>query len=231
MSDPFRFLTAVGQALATATLYKPGHPARERSVDAAFEALSRLLEEDPKPRFSFLEGDVVYGPLVLRQLKDWEWGERLARVQVQRMEFEAPVPREEFGEFLLDLCQRLAAQAVDTAEIRQMREGSIRYGPIVVKAGEEAAQLSHSAATATISYALDEEVETITWLHEQVQQTDSLPLLEAEAVVRSLAVAMHSQGQNPNGLQVTASIAGFGACLPTLCKFYARGCTFELFSP
>jgi HD-GYP domain-containing protein (c-di-GMP phosphodiesterase class II) len=195
MSDPFRFLTAVGQALATATLYKPGHPARERSVDSAYEALNRLLEEDPKPRFSFLEGDVVYGPQVLRQLKDWEWGERLAKVQVQRMEFVSPVPREEFGEFLLDLCQRLAQQAVDTAEVRQMREGSIRYGPITVKTGEEAAQLSHGAATATISYALDEEVETINWLHEQVQQTDSLPLLEAEAVVRSLAVAMHSQGQ------------------------------------
>ncbi len=195
MSDAFRFLTAVGQALATATLYTPGHPARERSVDTAFDALNRLLEQDPRPRFNFLEGDVVYGPEVLRQLKDWEWGERLAKVQVQRMEFEAPVPREEFADFLLDLCQRLAQQQVDTAEIRQMREGKIRYGPIQVRAGEEAALLSQGAATATISYALDEEVETINWLHEQVQQTDSLPLLEAEAVVRSLAVAMHSQGQ------------------------------------
>jgi HD-GYP domain-containing protein (c-di-GMP phosphodiesterase class II) len=195
MSDPFRFLTAMGQALATATLYTPGHPARERSVDQAFEALNRLLETDPRPRFSLLDGDVVYGPQVIRQLKDWEWGDRLAKVQVQRMEFQSPVPREEFGEFLLDLCQRLAQQAIDTAEVRQMREGSIKYGPIVVKSGEEASQLSSGAATATISYALDEEIETINWLHEQVQTTDSLPLLEAEAVVRSLAVAMHSQGQ------------------------------------
>lgn len=195
MSDPFRFLTAIGQALATATLYTPGHPARERSVDQAYEALNRLLEEDPKPSFSFLDGDVVYGPQVLRQLKDWDWGQRLSKVMVQRMEFESPVPRDEFGEFLLDLCQRLAQQAIDTAEVRQMREGSIRYGPIVVLTGEEASQLSSGAATATINYALDEEIETINWLHEQVQQTDSLPLLEAEAVVRSLAVAMHSQGQ------------------------------------
>lgn len=195
MSDPFRFLTAVGQALATATLYQPGHPARERSVDAAFEALSRLLEENPKPRFNFLDGDVVYGPEVLRNLKDWEWGTRLSKVQIQRLEFEAPVLREEFGEFLLDLCQRLAQQTPDTAEIRQMRESSIRYGPIMVKTGEEAALLSGGATTAGINYALDEEIETINWLHEQVQTTDSLPLLEAESVVRSLAVAMHSQGQ------------------------------------
>jgi HD-GYP domain-containing protein (c-di-GMP phosphodiesterase class II) len=195
MSDPFRFLTAMGQALATATLYTPGHPARERSVDQAFEALNRLLETDPRPRFSLLDGDVVYGPQVIRQLKDWEWGDRLAKVQVQRMEFQSPVPREEFGEFLLDLCQRLAQQAFDTAEVRQMREGSIKYGPIMVKTGAEASQLSSGATTATIGYALDEEIETINWLHEQVQTTDSLPLLEAEAVVRSLAVAMHSQGQ------------------------------------
>ncbi|MEO8030645.1 MAG: HD domain-containing phosphohydrolase [Gemmatimonadota bacterium] len=195
MSDPFRFLTAVGQALATATLYRPGHPARERSVDAAYEALTRLLEDEPKPRFNFLDGDVVYGPQVLRQLKDWEWGLRLSKVQIQRLEFESPVPRDEFGEFMLDLCQRLAGQVSDTAELRQMRESSIRYGPIIVKQGEEAALLSGGAAIAGINYALDEEIETINWLHQQVQTTDSLPLLEAETVVRSLAVAMHSQGQ------------------------------------
>ncbi len=195
MSDPFRFLTAVGQALATATLYRPGHPARERSVDAAYQALTRLLEDEPKPRFNFLDGDVVYGPQVLRQLKDWEWGLRLSKVQIQRVEFESPVPRDEFGEFLLDLCQRLAGQASDTAELRQMRESNIRYGPIIVKQGEEAALLSGGAAIAGINYTLDEEIETINWLHQQVQTTDSLPLLEAETVVRSLAVAMHSQGQ------------------------------------
>jgi HD-GYP domain-containing protein (c-di-GMP phosphodiesterase class II) len=195
MSDPFRFLTALGQALATATLYNPGHPARERSVDQAYEALNRLLEEDPKPRFNFLEGDVVYGPQVLRQLKDWEWGSRLAKVQIQRIEFESPVEREEFGEFLLDLCQRLAQQTPDTAEIRQIRESNIRYGPIMVRTGEEAALLSGGVTTAGINYALDEEIETINWLHEQVKTTDSLPLLEAESVVRSLAVAMHTQGR------------------------------------
>jgi len=194
MSDPFRFLTALGQALATATLYNPGHPARERSVDQAYDALNRLLEEDPKPRFNFLDGDVVYGPQVLRQLKDWEWGTRLSKVQIQRIEFESPILREEFGDFLLDLCQRLAQQTPDTADIRQMRESNIRYGPITVRTGEEAALLSGGVTTAGINYALDEEIETINWLHEQVQTTDSLPLLEAESVVRSLAVAMHTQG-------------------------------------
>jgi HD-GYP domain-containing protein (c-di-GMP phosphodiesterase class II) len=195
MSDPIRFLTALGQAFATATLYSPGHPARDRAEDQAWEALNRLLEEEPRPRFTFVDGEVVYGLQVLRQLHEWEWGDRLSKAQVQRLEFVPPVPREEFTEFLRDVFQRLNQQAIDTAEVRQLREGHIKYGPIVVRGSEGAALPAADFATATIAYTLDEEMETIKWLHEQVQQNSALPVLEAESVVRSLAVAMHSQGQ------------------------------------
>jgi putative nucleotidyltransferase with HDIG domain len=194
MSDPIRFLTALGQAFATATLYSTGHPARDRAEDQAWEALSRLLEEEPRPRFTFVDGEVVFGMQVMRQLHEWEWGGRLAKVQIQRLEFEPPVPREEFIEFLRDVFLRLNQQAVDTAEIRQLREGHIKYGPIVVR-GSEGMIPAADRATATIAYTLDAEVETIELLHEQVQQNAALPVLEAESVVRSLAVAMHSQGQ------------------------------------
>jgi len=195
MSDPIRFLTALGQAFATATLYSAGHPARDRAEDQAWEALSRLLEEEPRPRFTFVDGEVVFGLQVLRQLHEWEWGDRLSKVQIQRLEFEPPVPREEFTEFLRDVFQRLNQQAVDTAEVRQLREGHIKYGPIVVRGSEGALPAAADLATATIAYTLDAEVETIEWLHEQVQRNSELPVLEAESVVRSLAVAMHSQGQ------------------------------------
>jgi HD-GYP domain-containing protein (c-di-GMP phosphodiesterase class II) len=195
MSDPIRFLTALGQAFATSTLYSPGHPARDRAEEQAWDALSRLLEEEPRPRFTFVDGEVVFGQQVLRQLHEWEWGDRLSKVQVQRLEFEPPVPREEFTEFLREVFQRLNQQAVDTAEVRQLREGHIKYGPIVVRGSEGALLPAADLATATIAYTLEEEVETIEWLHEQVQQNAELPLLEAESVVRSLAVAMHSQGQ------------------------------------
>ncbi len=195
MSDPIRFLTALGQAFATATLYSAGHPARDRAEDQAWEALSRLLEEEPHPRFTFVDGEVVFGLQVLRQLHEWEWGDRLSKVQIQRLEFVPPVPREEFTEFLRDVFQRLNQQPVDTAELRQLREGHIKYGPIVVRGSEGALLPAADLATATIAYTLDAEVETIQWLHEQVQQHSELPVLEAESVVRSLAVAMHSQGQ------------------------------------
>jgi putative nucleotidyltransferase with HDIG domain len=45
--------------------------------------------------------------------------------------------------------------------------------------------------TATIALSLHEEAETIQWLHEETQGGSGLPLAEAEAVVRSLAAAMH----------------------------------------
>lgn len=195
MADPIRFLTALGQVFATATLYSVGHPARDRSEEQAWEALSRLLEEEPRARFTFVDGEVVFGLQVLRQLHEWEWGDRLSKVQIQRLEFDPPVPREEFTEFVRDVFQRLNQQAVDTAELRQLREGRIKYGPIVVRGSEGALLPAADLATATIAYTLDAEVETIEWLHAQVQQHSELPVLEAESVVRSLAVAMHSQGQ------------------------------------
>ncbi|HEV7442375.1 MAG TPA: HD domain-containing phosphohydrolase [Steroidobacteraceae bacterium] len=46
---------------------------------------------------------------------------------------------------------------------------------------------------ATISYSLGEEIESIQSMHEQVQARGRLPLAEAEAVVRSLSMAMHGE--------------------------------------
>src|SRR5438093_1389593 len=49
--------------------------------------------------------------------------------------------------------------------------------------------------TATISFSLGEEVDTVRWLQREVQANGAVPLAEAEAVVRSLAVAMHGGRQ------------------------------------
>jgi putative nucleotidyltransferase with HDIG domain len=51
------------------------------------------------------------------------------------------------------------------------------------------------SATATISYSLAEETDTLRWMHDEVKLTGLLPLAEADAVVRSLSVAMHSGRQ------------------------------------
>ena len=86
-ADAAKFLNSFAQALATMALYTDRHPARTRVVDNAFEQLKRLQETNPTPQFSFLGLDVIYGQIALREMKDWDWGLRLANAGVQRRVF------------------------------------------------------------------------------------------------------------------------------------------------
>jgi putative nucleotidyltransferase with HDIG domain len=192
MSEPARFLGAFAQALATMSLYSEGHPARERQVDLAFDTLQVLLETDPRPRFSFLGHDVVYGELAMRELGDWPWGMRLANAGVQRLEFQHGTSREEFELFLEEVLARLTLQAVDSATRNPERRSSIRFGAIGVKGSDEQVRPAEAPLpTATVRFSLDAEAEAVRWLHEEVQVRGELQMLEAESVVRSLSVAMH----------------------------------------
>ena len=69
-------------------LYGEGHPAREKAIDGAFEHLESLQRHDPYARFSFLGAEVIYGERGLRELREWEWGGRLAAAGIQRIEFQ-----------------------------------------------------------------------------------------------------------------------------------------------
>ena len=194
MSEPARFLTAFAQAMSTMGLYRNGHPARERAVDGAYEQLIVLQQRNPRPQFSFLGEEVVYGQVSVRELKDWDWAGRLANAGVQRLEFEPDVTREEFEEFLEEVQARLTLSFIDTTESRPGRRASIRFGAVGIK-GETQSLREEVLPTATINYTLGEEAETIRWLHNEVGSHNELPLIEAEAVVRSLSVAMHGDSQ------------------------------------
>jgi len=193
MSEPVRFLTAFAQSLATMSLYGDGHPARERTIDGGYEALQRLLETDPRPRFSFLGEDVIYGERALRELGDWGWGQRLANAGVQRLEFERATSREEFEGFLGDVLARLTLQAVDSAGRSPERRSSIKFGAIGVRGTDDQVHAVESSPmpTASVRFSLNEEAATIRWLHEEVQVRSELPLDDAENVVKSLSMAMH----------------------------------------
>jgi len=110
------------------------------------------------------------------------------------------VMREEYEEFLDMVLSRVAAAAVDTSQpvdtslARPERRSSIRFGTIGVR-GIGTAQRVDQPVTATIGYNLQEEADAVRWMHQEVQDTAMLPLMEAEAVVRSLSVAMHSDSQ------------------------------------
>jgi putative nucleotidyltransferase with HDIG domain len=192
MSDPARFLNAFAQALAAMALYRDGHPARERAVDVAYQQIHDLQSDTAHPLFTFLGDEVVFGQHPLRELKAWDWGKRLAEAGIQRLEFEDQVSREDFEGFLDEVLARLTLSAIST-EARQMRRSSIRFGAVGLKGETETA--SAPLPTATIAFSFTEEVETLRWLQREVQAKGAVPLTEAEAVVRSLAVAMHSGRQ------------------------------------
>ncbi|MBI3790072.1 MAG: HD-GYP domain-containing protein [Gemmatimonadetes bacterium] len=196
MTPAALFLTNFAQALSTMVLYRDGHPARERSTDKAYARLRDLQAKDPRPLFSFLGTEVVYGNVSIRELSDWDWGTRLANAGIQRLEFDADVSREDFEVFLSEVLARLTMQAIDTSGVRTERRTSIKFGAIGVR-GEQGTLKPESQMlpTATIAYTLGEEAETIRWMHEEVMTRGELPLMEAETVVRSLSMAMHGDNQ------------------------------------
>lgn len=194
MSDPVKFLTSLGQALSATNLYRPGHPARERALDQAWSQLESLQKIDPEPNFSFLEDEVLYRQNALRDFKAWDWAKRLTKAGVQRVEFEKTVTREDLGDFLGEIQRRVVGQDIDTSDLRPERRMTIRYGLVSLK-GTSADVAVEIAESSSVPYTLDDEIEAVTWLHNEVQDTDSLPLAEANAVVRSLSMAMHSQSR------------------------------------
>lgn len=195
MSSPVKFLTSLGQVMATMALYDRGHPARERALDDSYSELQDVLSGNERLRFSFIGGDVVFERRVLRELKEWDWATRLAAMGIERLEIEATVTRDDYEGFLRDTFQRSRGEVLDTAEVRHLRATGIRYGTLALDTGESLESAKATLATATIAYSLRDDVETIQWMHTHVEQTGELPLLEAETVVRSLAIAMHSQAE------------------------------------
>ncbi len=194
MSDPIRFLTAMGQALSATGLYRAGHPARERAVDQAWEHLDALQRLDPAPSFSFLGDEVLYRQQALRDFKAWDWARRLAKAGVQRVEFEREVSRDELADFLNEVHKKVTTGEEDTSEARQLRRPSIRFGAVSLR-GASADVVVETAESTTVPYTLDDEIETVGWIHAEVQETETLPLAEANAVVRSLSLAMHGQSR------------------------------------
>lgn len=192
MPGPVAFLQAFAHALAALSLYPEKHVSRERALDGVYGRLCDVLESDPNPAFSFLGDEVVYGNQPLRDLRDWEWSSRLAGIGVQRLQFDETTSREELEDFLVEILARLTLRAIDTAEARPTRPSGIRFGSLGIRGHEDAAG---ETPTATISFSLQEEADTIRWLHDELSSGRPLPLAEAEAVVRALSVAMQGEQQ------------------------------------
>ena len=196
MSDPVEFLNAFAQTIAAMRLYPDGHPRREQAVDGSFGSLQSLCRDDPAPRFSFLGDGVVYGTRVLRELAEWDWSARLAAVGMQRVEFPREPSRADYQHFLEQTLHRLSGAPTDTALARPA-PAPIRFGALGVRGmdgSEPPADGGTPLPTATMRYSLAAEAEAVQWVHAEVSAGAQLPLVEAEAVVRSLLAAMHGAG-------------------------------------
>jgi len=187
MADPAGFLFSLAQALSVMALYPAGHPSRERAIDMAYQHAESLASGERRP-FTFLEDDVVYGHDRLRDLKGWDWASKLVGVGIQRLEFERAVTRDEFDEFLQEVFLRLNPAPADTSERRQMRSLGIRFGSVGLQ-GQTAAPPPET----TLDVTLGDEAETFRWLQGEIRDQGVVPLMEAEAVVRSLSVAMQAE--------------------------------------
>ena len=194
MSAPVEFLLSLTRTLATMSLYGESHPRRQGAVEQSFERLMALLGENPRPQFSFLVDEVVYGKRAIRELQDWEWSRRLAEAGLQRLEIESGVTLEEYAGFLEQAGDLLTGAASRSTSVRQELRTHIRYGAVGLQGDVQGAE-HKPLETATLAYALDEEADAVRWIHQEMGEAGSLPLLEAEAVVRSLSVAMHGSNR------------------------------------
>ncbi len=191
MSAPIRFLNALGQAFATMGLYSPGHPSRTRVADTAYRHLLELQETDTRPHFSFLEDSVVYGQRALHEMRSWPWGDRLAGAGVERVEFAADATREDFGGFLNDMMGLLGLPGADPALARAENRGSVRYGAIGIRGTDEP---EPEGDDPNAPCDLTREYDVARWLYNAAREDHAVPMTEAGALVRSLALAMHSDG-------------------------------------
>ena len=193
MNDPVRFLAAFSQALSTIGLYGDQHPATTRAVDTALERLQDLQSTGSALQFTFLSGEVLFGSETVPTLESWEWCTRFIKAGIERIEFTGTVQPDQFIRFLAHLAVLLGIRSASTTDLWQMGESPIRYGQITVGenlggGGTKQAQLP----VAALIYSLREERETIDWLHQEIQGGARLPMVEADAVVRSLSIAMHA---------------------------------------
>ncbi len=198
MAEAVEFLHALAQALAVVALYPPNHATRRGALDNVYQRLLDLFSVDKRPIFSFLGDEVVLGKQPLRELRDWEWSSRLAGIGMQRLEFDSSIPIsvEELDALLDDIVARLTLRPTASSSARQERLTGIRFGAVGVgDEGSPEEPEEEEVMTATSGFSLTEEAEAVVWVHDVLRDGGELPLMEAEAVVRSLTVAMHGDRQ------------------------------------
>jgi putative nucleotidyltransferase with HDIG domain len=194
MNAVLRFLNALGQAMATLSLYGDEHPSRHAVLAKTHEVMLQMLGEYGTLKLSFIDGDIVIGARVLTELRAWEWSTRLAAVGVQRIEIDATQPPngEDLQNFLAALRVRLTMAGKMSAAWNCQ---GIRIGGLTVATGGEA-DATETLASVVESLSLTslaEEADAVEYVHDEVTAGRSVPMAEVEAIVHGLAVTIHRE--------------------------------------
>jgi putative nucleotidyltransferase with HDIG domain len=187
--------TALGQALATESLYDASHPMRTQARARVLGALHDVLAARGPLTLSFLDGDVVVGSRVLPELRGWDWGTRFSRAGVQRLEFTTDPRLEDEGLAHLLSALHTAVTATAGTPFTPVITPGVRAGPLTVDgAGGDAgpgAETVTNLLDALAQIPVDEEAAAVRYIHDEVARGHAVPLAEVELVIRSLAAAMH----------------------------------------
>jgi HD-GYP domain-containing protein (c-di-GMP phosphodiesterase class II) len=189
MSEAIRFLHALAQAMSTAALYAPGHPASTRALEALWQALVALLERSGTPTFLLLGGAPIYEGRALHELAAWPWGPRLASAGVQRLEFDRRASAEGLAELLRQIDARL--NPVSEEEPAAVPIEGIRYGMVEVRSGEDEVPVDEQTDTAAsepdeVLLDLHDELAAMAYIHGEARQ-ERFARSETDVVVRILA--------------------------------------------
>ncbi len=194
MNAVLRFLNALGQAMATLSLYGDEHPSRHAVLAKTHEVMLQMLSEYGTLKLSFIDGDIVIGTRVLTELRAWEWSTRLAAVGVQRIEIDAlqPPNGEDLQHFLAALRVRLTMGGKMSAAWHCR---GIRIGGLTVATGadSDASETLASVVESLSLTSLNEEADAVGFVHEEVSAGRSVPMAEVEAIVHGLAVTIHRE--------------------------------------
>ena len=191
MSEPASFLNSLSTALSALALYSDGHPAVQRAVDGAYRHLTDLQTARGPVIFTFLPEEVLFGRELLPELERWEWSSRFAKGGVERLEIDGAVSQPQFERFVAHLGAVLGLAGDARADLWQGGPEGLRFGRVRLDAGDHDVGLAPALPVATLNYSLREERDAVSWVHQEVSDGHSLPLLEAYGVVRSLSLAMH----------------------------------------
>ncbi|MCC7054543.1 MAG: HD domain-containing protein [Gemmatimonadaceae bacterium] len=195
MNSVINFLTALGQALATMSLYGDEHPMRHTVLARTHAAMLRMLADQGTMKLSLIDGDIVLGTRVVTELRAWEWSARLAAVGIQRIEIDAAQPPNG-----VDLQNFLAALRVRLVMLGKMAPAwscqGIRIGALAVATGDADVTESMASVVESLSLTqleLEEETEAVGYVHDEVSAGRAVPMAEVEAIVHGLAVTIHRE--------------------------------------